>query len=96
MKKLQFISAITSLLITMPLMAQTTLIKNVNGYTLSGDTLMKFSAISFTNDTINKTYKAPLYVLELKTHYIFILAAIKCVTYLIYILIIVTSGNLRK
>ena len=58
MKKLQFISAITSLLITMPLMAQTTLIKNVNGYTLSGDTLMRFSAISFTNDTINKTYQA--------------------------------------
>ncbi|WP_057831262.1 amidohydrolase [Colwellia sp. TT2012] len=57
MKKLQMISAITSLLIATPLMAQTTIIKNINGYTLSGETLIKFSAISFTNDTINKTYQ---------------------------------------
>lgn len=56
MKKIQIISAISLLLVSTQLMAQTTLIKNVKGYTLIDKSLTKFSAISFTNDTINKVY----------------------------------------
>lgn len=37
-------------------MAQTTLIKNVNGYTFIDKSLTQFSALSFTDDTINKVY----------------------------------------
>lgn len=50
------ITAISVLLISTQLMAQTTLIKNVNGYTFIGKSLKQFSAISFTNDTIDKVY----------------------------------------
>ena len=56
MKKPQLISAISLLLINSQLMAQTTLIKNVNGYTFVDKALIQFSAISFTDDTINKVY----------------------------------------
>ncbi|PKH87442.1 amidohydrolase [Colwellia sp. Bg11-28] len=56
MKKPQFISAISLLLISSQLMAQTTLIKNVNGYTFTDNSLTQFSAISFTDDIINKVY----------------------------------------
>ncbi|MEW6992475.1 amidohydrolase [Colwelliaceae bacterium 6441] len=38
------------------LLAQTTLVKNVQGYTLNGDQLQKFSALQFTDDTIDKLY----------------------------------------
>ncbi|KGJ92822.1 amidohydrolase [Colwellia psychrerythraea] len=57
MKKLQLITAISALLISTELMAQTTLIKNVNGYTVSGESLQQFSAILFSNDTIIKVYQ---------------------------------------
>ncbi|MFT5004041.1 MAG: putative amidohydrolase YtcJ [Flavobacteriales bacterium] len=56
MKKMKFISAISMLLISTSLIAQTTLIKNVNGYTFIDKSLKQFSAISFTHDTINKVY----------------------------------------
>jgi len=56
MKKTQIITAISVLLINSQLMAQETLIKNVNGYTFINESLTQFSAISFTNDTINKVY----------------------------------------
>ncbi|HBY84470.1 MAG TPA: amidohydrolase, partial [Colwellia sp.] len=56
MIKPQLISAIPLLLISSQLMAQTTLIKNVNGYTFVDKALTQFSAISFTDDTINKVY----------------------------------------
>ena len=56
MKKPQLISAISLLLISSQLMAQTTLIKNVNGYTFIDKSLTQFSALSFTDDTINKVY----------------------------------------
>ena len=56
MKKPQLISAISLLFISSQLMAQTTLIKNVNGYTFIDKSLTQFSALSFTDDTINKVY----------------------------------------
>lgn len=56
MKKPQLINAISLLLFSSQLMAQTTLIKNVNGYTFNDKSLTQFSAISFTDDTINKVY----------------------------------------
>ncbi|PKI17892.1 amidohydrolase [Colwellia sp. 12G3] len=56
MKKIKFISTFSMLLISSQLMAQTTLITNVNGYTIIDKSLKQFSAISFTNDTINKVY----------------------------------------
>jgi len=36
--------------------SKTTLIKNVNGYTIDGTELKRFSAIQFTNDTIDQVY----------------------------------------
>jgi len=36
--------------------AQTTLIKNINGYTLNNDNLKQFTALKFTDDTIDKLY----------------------------------------
>lgn len=39
------------------LFAQTTLIDNVQGYTINGDKLVQFSAIQFTNDKIDKLFK---------------------------------------
>lgn len=57
MIKLPYIVTIASLIVSTPLIAQTTLIKNINGYTINGDSLKKFSAIKFTNDTINKIYQ---------------------------------------
>jgi predicted amidohydrolase YtcJ len=38
------------------LCAQTTLIKNVQGYTLNGENLQEFSAITFTDDKIDKLF----------------------------------------
>ena len=46
------ILSITSL----PLLAQTTLVKNVQGYTLNGETLQQFSAIAFSDDKIDRLY----------------------------------------
>jgi hypothetical protein len=40
------------------LFAKTTLIKNIKGYTLNGDSLHKFTAIKFTNDKIDALYQA--------------------------------------
>jgi hypothetical protein len=40
------------------LFAKTTLIKNIKGYTLNGDSLQKFAAIKFTNDKIDALYQA--------------------------------------
>jgi hypothetical protein len=62
MTKIEMSSAIFVLLSSMQLMAKTTLITNVNGYTLSDKSLKKFSAISFTNDTINKVYSLGMVV----------------------------------
>ena len=56
MKKPHLISAISLLFMSTQLMAQTTLIKNVNGYTFNDKSLTQFYAISFTDDTINKVY----------------------------------------
>ena len=56
MKKIQLISAISLLFINTQLMAQSTLIKNVNGYTFNDKLLTQFSAISFTDDIIEKVY----------------------------------------
>lgn len=56
MIKPHLISAISLLFISTQLMAQSTLIKNVKGYTFIDNSLTKFSAISFTDDTIDKIY----------------------------------------
>lgn len=56
MKKNIFISTIPLLLLSTQLMAQTTLIENINGYTFIDKSLTQFSAISFTDDTIDKVY----------------------------------------
>ncbi|MDO6447529.1 amidohydrolase [Colwellia sp. 1_MG-2023] len=51
---------LTTLIITLSsasLFAQTTLIQNVQGYTLQGENLQEFSAISFTDDKIDKLYR---------------------------------------
>jgi len=58
LNKLQYITALAALLISTQSLAQTTLIKNVNGYTINGKSLEKFSAITFTDDTIDKIYLA--------------------------------------
>ncbi|GAA6206178.1 amidohydrolase family protein [Thalassotalea sp. SU-HH00458] len=50
---------LTTLILTLSsasLFAQTTLIKNVQGYTLNGETLQAFSAITFTEDKIDKLF----------------------------------------
>ena len=52
----KFISTISLLLLSTQLMAQTTLIKNINGYTFLDKSLTQFSAISFTDDTIDRVY----------------------------------------
>lgn len=41
---------------SLPLLAQTTLIKNVQGYTLNGDKLQQFSAMAFSDDKIDRLY----------------------------------------
>jgi len=56
LNKLQYITALAILLISTQSLAQTTLIKNVNGYTFNGKSLEKFAAITFTHDTIDKIY----------------------------------------
>ncbi|WP_019029057.1 amidohydrolase [Colwellia piezophila] len=56
LNKLQYITAFATLLISSPSFSQTTLIKNINGYTFIDKSLTQFSAISFTNDTIDKIY----------------------------------------
>ena len=56
MQKILLISVIFILLISKMLMAQTTFIKNVNGYTFLNQSLQQFTAISFTDETINKIY----------------------------------------
>ena len=43
-------------LVTQLALAETTLITNVQGYTLDGDKLKQFSAIQFTDDKIDRTY----------------------------------------
>ncbi|MDT0604847.1 amidohydrolase [Thalassotalea castellviae] len=50
---------LTTLILTLSsasLFAQTTLIKNVQGYTLNGETLQAFSAITFTEDKIDQLF----------------------------------------
>jgi len=56
MKKNIFIGTIPLMLLSTQLMAQTTLIENINGYTFIDKSLTQFSAISFTDDTIDKVY----------------------------------------
>jgi len=56
LNKLQYITAFATLFISTQSLAQTTLIKNVNGYTFNGKSLEKFAAITFTHDTIDKIY----------------------------------------
>jgi len=58
MKKITNLACITlcSALISQLAFAQSTLIKNVQGYTLEGDKLIKFSAIQFTDDKIDQTF----------------------------------------
>ena len=43
-------------LVTQMAIAQTTLIKNVQGYTLEGSKLKQFNAIQFTDDKIDKLF----------------------------------------
>jgi len=52
----KFICLITGLLLSQPAFSQTTLIKNIQGYTLDGEHLRQFSAIQFTDDKIDKLY----------------------------------------
>ncbi len=52
-------------LLTTPLLAQTTLIDNVHGYTLTGDGLRKFSALAFEDGRILETGTGP----DLKAHH---------------------------
>jgi len=42
--------------VTLSSMAQSSIIYNVQGYTLAGDELIKFNAIQFTNDKIDKVF----------------------------------------
>lgn len=50
------LSTLLSTAICLPAIAQTTLFKNVNGYTIDGDSLKKFNAIQFTDDKIDKIF----------------------------------------
>ena len=50
--------ALSFSLVTQFTFAHTTLIKNVQGYTLKDDKLKKFSAIQFTDDKIDRTFTA--------------------------------------
>jgi predicted amidohydrolase YtcJ len=52
----KLITSIVLSLASLPLFAQTTLIKNVQGYTLNGDSLKQFSAIAFSDDKIDKLF----------------------------------------
>jgi len=56
--KLKHLAALSTLLISTQLLAQTTLIENINGYTLHANELKRFSAIQFTDDKIDKIYQA--------------------------------------
>jgi len=57
LKKLQQVTALAALFLSTQPLAQTTLIKNVNGYSFKDKSLIKFSAIEFTNDKIDKIYQ---------------------------------------
>jgi predicted amidohydrolase YtcJ len=50
--------ALSFSLVTQFAFAQTTLIKNIQGYTLKDDKLKRFSAIQFTDDKIDRTFTA--------------------------------------
>jgi len=58
MKKITSLAYITlcSALVSQFTFAETTLIKNVQGYTLKGDNLKTFNAIQFTDDKIDRTF----------------------------------------
>lgn len=49
---------LASFFISTSLVAQTTLIENINGYTLEGNKLKQFIAIQFTDDKIDKLYQS--------------------------------------
>ncbi len=55
-KKFLCITALTTVFVSSQTFAQTTLIKNVNGYTFKGKSLHKFSSIRFTDDIIDNIY----------------------------------------
>jgi len=55
------LTCVVGILISSTLYAQTTLLKNINGYTLAGDnnnSLVHFSAIQFTDDKIDAIFSA--------------------------------------
>ncbi|QDP01900.1 amidohydrolase [Thalassotalea sp. PS06] len=53
-----FVAAMTlSALTSLPVLAQTTLINNVKGYTFTDGELMTFKALQFTNDKVDRIYK---------------------------------------
>lgn len=52
----KLLSTIILSIVSLPILAQTTLIKNVQGYTLNGDKLQQFSAITFSDDKIDKLF----------------------------------------
>ena len=56
MKLYQLSTIAVSLTFSSTVLAQTTLITNVNGYTINNNELVKFHAIQFTNDKIDKIY----------------------------------------
>jgi len=55
-KTLSLFAALTVSVYSTLSFAQTTLIKNIQGYTLEGDKLRQFSALQFTDDKIDKIY----------------------------------------
>ena len=57
-KKALLLTTLCTTLSSSLVFAQTTLIKNVKGYTIEGNTLKNFSAIQFTDDKIDKLYSA--------------------------------------
>jgi len=61
MKKLKFLTALSSVACTLiagAAIAKTTIYTNVNGYTLVGGELHKFTHIQFTDDIIDKTFSS--------------------------------------
>ncbi|MCO4799821.1 MAG: amidohydrolase, partial [Colwelliaceae bacterium] len=53
-----FITALALYSFSTLLSAQTTLIKNIQGYTIENNELIKFKAIQFTDDKIDKTFES--------------------------------------
>ena len=56
------LTALTLSLSSPFLFAQTTLIKNIQGYTLDNQELKQFNAIQFTDDKVDKIFKVLFFV----------------------------------